>query len=93
MAFGILKIYEPALYKNIQDWTLEKSRLTNPGKKDRQIFDGNCKMAIKEFFKEIYAVDEETNKAMQAMAYAESLVFFKAFGAYGTASVIRKSLP
>ena len=93
MAFGILKIYEPALYKNIQDWTLEKYRPTNPGKKDRQIFDGNCKMAIKEFFKEIYAVDEETNKAMQAMAYAESLVFFKAFGAYGTASVIRKSLP
>ena len=43
--------------------------------------------------KEIYAVDEETNKAMQAMAYAESLVFFKAFGAYGTASAIRKSLP
>jgi len=92
VAFGILKIYEPALYKNIQDWTLEKYRPANPGKKDRQIFDGNCKMAIKEFYKEIYAVDEETNKAMQAMAYAESLVFFRAFGAYGTASAIRKTL-
>ena len=92
VAFGILKIYEPALYKDITDWTLEKFRPANPGKKDRQIFDGNCKMAIKEFYKEIYAVDEETSKAMQAMAYAESLVFFRAFGAYGTASAIRKSL-
>ncbi|MGA2699359.1 MAG: class II fructose-bisphosphate aldolase [Methanoregula sp.] len=92
VAFGILKIYEPALYQNITDWTLEKYRPANPGKKDRQIFDGNCKMAIKEFYKEIYAVDEETNKAMQAMAYAESLVFFKAFGSYGTASAIRKTL-
>lgn len=92
VAFGILKIYEPGLYKSITDWTLEKYRPQNPGKKDRQIFDGNCKMAIKEFYKEIYAVDEATNKAMQAMAYAESLIFFKAFGAYGTASAIRKSL-
>jgi fructose-bisphosphate aldolase class II len=92
VAFGILKIYEPALYKNIVDWTLEKYRPANPGKKDRQIFDGNCKMAIKEFYKEIYAVNEETNKAMQAMAYAESLVFFRAFGAYGTASAVRKTL-
>ena len=68
------------------DWTLEKYRPANPGKKDRQIFDGNCKMAIKEFYKEIYAVGEETNKAMQAMVYTESLVFFRAFGAYGTTS-------
>jgi fructose-bisphosphate aldolase class II len=92
VAFGTLKIYEPALYQDITDWTLEKYRPANPGKKDRQIFDGNCKMAIKEFYKEIYGVDEETNKAMKAMAYAESLVFFRAFGAYGTASAIRKTL-
>ena len=92
VAFGILKIYEPKLYKEIMDWTLEKYRPANPGKKDRQIIDGNCKNAIKVFYKDIYTVDEETNKAMQAMAYAESLVFFKAFGAYGTASAIRKSV-
>ena len=92
VAFGTLKIYEPVLYKDIMDWTLEKYRPTNPGKKDRQIIDGNCKNAIKEFYKEIYSVDEETNKAMQAMAYAESLVFFRAFGSYGSASVIRKFL-
>jgi fructose-bisphosphate aldolase class II len=91
VAFDILKVYEPALYKNIQDWTLEKYRPANPGKKDAQVFDGNCKFAIKEFYKDIYAVDEETNHAIRARAYAESLVFFRAFGAYKTASLIQKS--
>jgi len=90
VVFDILKVYEPALYRNIQDWTLEKYRPLNPGKKDPQVFDGNCKFAIKEFYKEIYSVDEETNRAIRARAYAESLVFFRAFGAYKTASLIRK---
>lgn len=89
VVFEVLRVYEPALYKNIQDWTLEKYRPLNPGKKDHQIFDGNCKFAIKEFYKEIYAVEEETNRAIRARAYAESLVFFRAFGAYGSASFVR----
>jgi fructose-bisphosphate aldolase class II len=92
VVFEILKVYEPPLYKSIQDWTLEKYRPLNPGKKDPQIFDGNCKFAIKEFFKDIYSVDEETNRAIRARAYAESLVFFRAFGAYGSASRVRKTL-
>lgn len=89
VVFEILKVYEPALYKNIQDWTLEKYRPQNPGKKDKQIFDGNCKFAIREFYNDIYSVDEETNRAIRARAYAESLVFFRAFGAYRTASLIK----
>jgi fructose-bisphosphate aldolase class II len=92
VVFNTLKVYEPALYKEIQEWTLGKYRPLNPGKKDKQVFDGNCKMAIKEFFKEIYSVDEETNKAIRAMAYAESLIFFKAFSAYGSASLVRNAM-
>ena len=92
VVFDTLKVYEPSLYKSIQEWTLEKYRPLNPGKMDKQIFDGNCKFAIKEFFKDLYAVDHTTEQAIQAMAYAESLVFFKAFSSYGSASVIRKSL-
>jgi fructose-bisphosphate aldolase class II len=92
VVFDTLKVYEPSLYKSIQEWTLEKYRPLNPGKMDKQIFDGNCKFAIKEFFKELYAVDHTTEQAIQAMAYAESLVFFKAFSSYGSASIIRKSL-
>jgi len=93
VVFSTLKVYEPALYKDIQEWTLEKYRPANPGKKDRQIFDGNCKFAIKEFYKEIYSVGEDTEHAIQAMAYAESLIFFKAFSSQGTASLVRKTFP
>jgi len=92
VVFDILKVYEPALYKDIQEWTLAKFRPANPGKKDRQIFDGNCKFAIKEFFRDIYAVEEATEHAIQAKAYAESLVFFRAFGSYGSAKPVRKLL-
>ena len=90
VVFTTLKVYEPALYREIQEWTLAKYRTANPGKKDGQIFDSNCKFAIKEFFKDLYAVDEDTETAIQAMAYAESLVFFKAFGSYGSASRVRE---
>ncbi|MGD0081140.1 MAG: class II fructose-bisphosphate aldolase [Methanoregula sp.] len=92
VVFSTLKVYEPALYKSIQDWTLEKYRPLNAGKSDRQIFDGNCKMAIKEFFKDLYSLEAATEHAIQSMAYAESLIFFRAFGAYGSASVVRKTL-
>ncbi len=92
VVFTTLKVYEPALYKEIQDWTLATYRAANPGKKDSQIVDGNCKFAIKEFFRDLYAVGEDTEKAIQAMAYAESLVFFRAFGSYGSASRVRKHL-
>ncbi len=92
VVFSTLKVYEPALYKDIREWTLEKYRPANTGKKDSQIFDGNCKFAIKEFFKEIYSVEEGTEQAIRAMAYAESLVFFKAFSSYGSASRVRKIL-
>jgi fructose-bisphosphate aldolase class II len=92
IVFDTLKVYEPALYGDIRNWTLEKFRPQNPGKQDRQIFDGNCKFAIKEFFREIYAVDEDTNRAIRAMAYAESLVFFRAFSSAGSASSVRDIL-
>jgi len=91
VVFNTLKVFEPALYKEIQDWTLEKYRPSNPGKKDRQIFDGNCKFAIREFFKDLYALPEDTEEAIRATAYAESLIFFKAFSSSGTASLVQKN--
>jgi len=92
LVFNCFKVYEPVLYKEIVDWTLEKYRPLNPGKKDSRVFDSNCKFAIKEFYKEIYAVEESTEQAIQAMAYAESLMFFRAFSSYGSASLIRKKM-
>jgi fructose-bisphosphate aldolase class II len=92
VVYSTFKVYEPELYKNIQEWTLEKYRPANPGKSDRQIFDGNCKMAIKEFYKEIYSVEEATVSAIEAMAYAESLVFIRAFSSQGSASLVQNTI-
>jgi fructose-bisphosphate aldolase, class II len=92
LVFNCFKVYEPVLYKEIVDWTLEKYRPLNPGKKDSRVFDSNCKFAIKEFYKEIYAVEESTEQAIQAMAYAESLIFFRAFSSFGSASLVRKNV-
>ncbi|MCK9580249.1 MAG: class II fructose-bisphosphate aldolase [Methanoregula sp.] len=92
VVFNVLKVYEPALYRNIQEWTLEKYRPLNPGKSDRQIFDGNCKMAIKEFFRDLYSLDERTEYAIQSMTYAECLIFFRAFSSEGSASLVRKAI-
>jgi fructose-bisphosphate aldolase class II len=92
IVFSILKVYEPDLYRDIWNWTMEKFRVKEQGKKDSQIFGSNCKFAIKEFFDRIYSVDEETEKAIEAMAYAESLIFFRAFGSKGSASLARKAM-
>lgn len=92
LVFNVLKVYEPELYKDIWNWTLEKFRAKEPGKKDRQIFGSNCKFAIKEFFDRIYSVDEDTEKAIESMAYAESLIFFRAFSSKGSASLVRNEM-
>jgi len=89
VVFDILRVYEPGLYREIRDWTIQKYKPANPGKKDSQVFDGNCKFAIREFFSEIYSVDDETKRAITAMAYAESLTFFRAFSSAGTAALAR----
>ena len=92
IVFEVLKVYEPGLYRDIREWTIAKYKDQNPGKKESQVFDGNCKFAIREFYKELYSVGDNTEKAIQARAYAESLVFFRAFGAYGSASRIRATM-
>jgi hypothetical protein len=50
------------------------------------------KYAIRQFREHINDVDEETVHAIEALSYGESLVFLKAFGSKGTASILRKML-
>lgn len=92
IVFNVLKVYEPELYKDIWNWTLETYHEKNPGKKDSQIFDSNCKFATKVFFDRIYGVNEDTEKAIESLAYAESLIFFRAFSSKGSASLSRNAM-
>lgn len=91
LVLDIFKVYEPELYLDIRNWTLETYRKKNPGKKDIEIFGKNVKFAIKEFFDRIYSVEEDTANAIEAMAYAESLTFFRAFASKGSATIVRES--
>ncbi len=92
LVIDVFKVYDPALYKDIYDWTMENYRPKNPGKADNEIFGKNVKHAIKVFYDRIYGVDQETMDTIEALAYAEARIFFKAFDSGGTASIVRKAM-
>lgn len=87
LVYDTLKIYHPELYERIWNWVLE----THPieGKRDIEVFGKMAKHACKEFYDEIQALPEETIAAIESLAYAEALLFFRAFNTYGTASIVR----
>jgi fructose-bisphosphate aldolase class II len=95
IAWEVLEIYEPELYDEIWNWTLETYRDEAAKKgitKNDEIFGKYSKFAIKGFKDRIYNVSEETERALEAKAYAEALMFFKAFGAVGTADTVKEYL-
>lgn len=95
LAWEVFEIFEPKLYEDIWDWTLNKYRDEAAKKgitKNNEIFGKYSKFAIKEFKDRIYNVSEETKHTLEAKAYAEAMMFFKAFGAVGTADKVREYL-
>lgn len=92
MVWDIFKVYEPELYDEIWNWTLDTHRKEAPNKSDNEIFGKYSKKAIKQFFDRIYSVNEDTKKAIDALAYAETLIFLKAFRAEGTAQIVRDAM-
>lgn len=89
IVWEIFRIYEPKLFNDIWNWTIETFREKAPGKTDNEIFGKFSKFAVREFFDRIYAVNDDTKVAIDARVYAETLVFLKAFKAEGTASIVR----
>ena len=67
----------------MHNWVIE--RYKKEGVSEPEVFVRNSKYAIKEFFEELEKISEETKKAIRAKAYAEALIFFKAFGMNKTA--------
>lgn len=88
LAFDTIKIYHPDLYQRIWDWVQETKG--TPDKKPIEVFGKNAKFACMQFYDELNSLPEETVHAMESMAYAEGLLFFRAFNAYGTGSVVRE---
>ncbi|MHA1383930.1 MAG: class II fructose-bisphosphate aldolase [Candidatus Helarchaeota archaeon] len=87
IAWDVLKVFQPDLYKKIWDWVINYKKSE---KKLIQVFGKNSKYAIKEFFNEIYSVDEDTQEALKAIAYSEALKFLRAFNSKDTVKSLKK---
>jgi fructose-bisphosphate aldolase class II len=91
LAWEVFELFEPELYEDIENWTLNEYRDEAAKKgitKNDEIFGKYSKFAIKEFKDRIYSVSEDTAHELEAKAYAEAMMFFKAFGAVGTADIV-----
>jgi fructose-bisphosphate aldolase class II len=91
LAWEVFEIFEPALYEDIYNWTIDtyKDAAAKKGiTKNNEIFGKFSKFAIKEFKDRIYSVSDETKNVLEAKAYASAMMFFKAFNSVGTAGKI-----
>lgn len=92
IVWDVFKVFEPQLYNDICEWTLKNYREKAPGKTDNEIIGKYSKFATREFFDRIYSVGEDTKRTIDAMAYAQTLIFLKAFKAEGTAQIVRDAM-
>ncbi len=90
LVFEAYRIYEPELYNDIWHWTLDNHK--DPNKSEEEIFGKNVKNSAKEFYDRINNIRPETADAIESMAYAQAKLFFKAFGSYKKAQIVRNSL-
>ncbi|HEQ78776.1 MAG TPA: class II fructose-bisphosphate aldolase [Euryarchaeota archaeon] len=88
LVFDTFKVYEPDLYDQILEWTVNTYRAKYPTKGKEEIFGKMGKMAIKEFFDDIYAVGDDTREAITAQSRAQALMFFKAFNSYNSGKLL-----
>ncbi len=88
LVWDVLKEEQPDLYQRIWDWTL--GMYSAEGKSDLEVFGKGSKFAIKEFFKELYSLDDATVSAIEDRAYEEASTFMRAFKSEGSAGIVRE---
>ncbi len=90
LVHDILKVYHPDLYANMKAWVLETYKEKSAGlKTDDQIMGKFGKFSTKQFYKELYSLPKNTVDAIEARAYADAMLFFEAFRAYGSGAKVR----
>jgi fructose-bisphosphate aldolase class II len=67
--YDVAKIYEPDLYDDMRQWTIDTFGSKSPGKPDGVVFGKNCKKAFKPFKSRTFNLSKETHGAMEAVAY------------------------
>ncbi len=92
VAWSVLEEKEPELYKEIQEWVMEKygEEAKRKGlKSEVEIFGKYSKKAWKPFYEKVHALKPETVKAIEEKAYSRAKQFFEAFGAVGSGEKVR----
>ncbi|NVM03731.1 MAG: class II fructose-bisphosphate aldolase [Candidatus Helarchaeota archaeon] len=87
IAWDVLKVFKPDLFKKIWDWVINYKQSKE---KLIQVFGKNSKYAIKQFFNEIYAVDDDTRESLKAISYSEALKFLRAFNSKNTVNHLKR---
>jgi len=87
-----LKVYDPDFYSEIWNWTMDTYGPKNPGKPENMVFGKNVKNALGHFYGRFMNLDDEIVDTIDAISYAEARVFFRAFNAEGSASIVRKAM-
>lgn len=87
--YDVAKVFEPELFADMKEWVIQHYGPKNPGKPDEVVFVKNAKRAFKPFFDRTGKLGSDTLRALEAVAYAEATMFFKAFSSGGTASKVR----
>ncbi|MBA3045114.1 MAG: class II fructose-bisphosphate aldolase [Candidatus Thermoplasmatota archaeon] len=92
IVLDIVKVYDPDFYKEMWDWTIKTYGPKNPGKSEGLVFGKNVKNAIGNFYMRFQNLEFEAVDTIEALTYAEARTFFKAFGATGTACIVRDAM-
>ncbi len=98
--YEVIKATKPELYSEIVEWTLTNFKETAEKKgckSEIEILGKYIKFAVGAkndqgkfiFFDKIYSLDKNTEKALEARAYSEAVMFFEAFHASGSAGKVR----
>ena len=86
-----IEVYDPDFYKEIKDWVSTTYGPKNPGKPENTIFGKNVKNVFGHFYDQFQNLDSEIIDTIEAISYAEARIFFRAFSATGSASIVRKA--
>ena len=92
IVIDLIQVYDPDFYKEIWDWVQATYGPKTPGKPENLIFGKNVKNAFGHFYDRFMSLDAELVDTIEAVCYAEARVFFRSFGAKGSASIVREAM-
>lgn len=95
LTWQILDEHKPKLMQKIQEWVFKQYNDEARAKgmrSDEEVFGKYSKKAHKQFFNELYAINDETTEALRLICCEHALKFFDAFKSAGSAEKVRKHL-